>query len=359
MYENVCSVEYLEMADRIARRGKANRKDIIAFDEDRPGNIQALHEALVNKTFRTSAYTTFPVWEPKERIVYWLPYIDQVVHHSAMLELGPLLTAMFTKDTYSCIKGRGIHAASFALRDALKDIPGTQYCLKLDIQKFYPSVDHDVLKALLRRKIKDKDFLELLDEIIESASGLPIGNYLSIAFGNFYLAYFDHWIKEVLKVKYYFRYTDDIVILADNKPYLHQLLAKLREYLQQELKLTIKGNYQVFPVEARGIDFVGYPTFHKYVLLRKSIKKSFARMMARNYSRQSFMSYMGWLKYCNSLNLQLKLSHEKIQRPGHAIKVVRRQNRNERHPGQRNGRDRLPDRPEQTGYWQTMPDPSN
>lgn len=315
-------METLRVADSIARRGKTGRSDIVLFDQDHEGNLLAIHKSLVNRTFRTSKYTMFKVWEPKERKVYWLPYVDQVVHHAIMLNIGPVIMGMFTKDTYSCIKGRGIHAASYALRDALKDVHGAQYCLKLDIQKFYPSVDHDALKSLLRRKFKDNDLLDLLDEIIDSADGLPIGNYLSIAFGNFYLAYFDHVIKEIFKVKYYFRYTDDMVILADNKPYLHALLAKIRVYLQMELKLTIKKNYQIFEVSKRGIDFVGYRHYHTHVLLRASIKRAFCRMVARRLNRQSLASYEGWLKHANCLNLKQKIIHEKIQRPRGAIKTV-------------------------------------
>src|SRR6185436_15260850 len=106
---------------------------------------------------------------------------------------------------------------SFALREALKDVPSTKYCLKLDIKKFYPSVDHDILKQLLRRKFKDPDLLWLLDEIIDSADGLPIGNYLSQYFANFYLTYFDHWLKEEERIGPYFRYADDLVFLSPDK----------------------------------------------------------------------------------------------------------------------------------------------
>lgn len=338
LFQNICSIENLYLAERIARRGKSKRDDIIEFDKTKDEQILALHHDLVNKTYRTSAYKTFKVWEPKERRVYWLPYRDQILHHSIMLQLGPMFDAMFTRDTYSCIKGRGIHAASYALRDNLKDIAGTQYCLKIDIKKFYPSVNHDVLKALLRRKIKDQDLLELVDEIIDSADGLPIGNYLSIYFGNFYLAYFDHWVKEQLGVKYYLRYTDDMVFLAGNKQQLHKLLGRIRFYLQTELKLTIKKNYQVFPVarsrwsnHGRPINFVGYLHYQQHTGLRPSIKHACARMMKSRPNRQSIASYMGWLKHCNSLNLQHKLIHgnnsQEIQRARPAVKAVGRENR--------------------------------
>jgi retron-type reverse transcriptase len=263
---------------------------------------------LIGKTYKTSQYTTFTIYEPKERIIFRLPYFpDRIVHHAVMNILEPVFVSVFTADTYSCIKKRGIHAAANAIKLALKDNYGTQFCLKLDIKKFYPNVDHEILKQLLRRKIKDQDLLWLLDEIIDSAEGLPIGNYLSQYFANFYLTYFDHWLKEELQVKYYFRYADDMVILSDNKPYLHGILSEIHNYMQEKLKLEVKDNYQVFPVDDRGIDFVGYVFRHDYTLLRKSIKKSFARMLKRNKNPQSIASYRGWAIHCNSKNLLKKL----------------------------------------------------
>ena len=118
--------------------------------------------------------------------------------------------------------------------------------------KFYPSIDHEILKQVVRRKIKDKRLLWLLDEIIDSADGVPIGNYLSQYFANLYLAYFDHWIKEEKRIKYYYRYADDIVILGSDKNELHSLLHEIRAYLSDRLKLKVKRNYQVFPVDKSG-----------------------------------------------------------------------------------------------------------
>jgi retron-type reverse transcriptase len=313
LYKRICSIENLQLADLIARKGKAKQAGIIAHDKNRDANIQQLHEMLMNKTYRTSEYTTFTIFEPKERIIFRLPYFpDRITHHAVMNVLGPLFVSTFTADTYSCIKGKGIHAAARAVKRALKDVENTQYCLKLDVKKFYPSVDHDTLKQLLRRKIKDNDLLWLLDEIIDSTSGLPIGNYLSQYFANFYLTYFDHWIKEEKRIKYYFRYADDLVLFSDNKPFLHQLRAEITTYLQDNLKLTVKGNYQVFPVEKRGVDFVGYVFYHTHTLLRKSIKKNFARMLKKNRNAKSIASYNGWAKHCNSKNLMKKLLNEKL-----------------------------------------------
>lgn len=217
--------------------------------------------------------------------------------------LEPIFIKTFTINTYSCIKGRGIHKGLRDLNLALKDIDNTQYCLKLDIKKFYPNIDHNILKLLLKRKFKDQKLLNLLYEIIDSSKGVPIGNYLSQFFANFYLSYFDHYLKEILKVKYYFRYCDDIVILHNNKQYLHILRCDIQDYLKDNLNLEIKNNYQVFPVSKRGIDFLGYKSYHTHILLRKSIKLRFIKMVKYNKNKKSISSYNGWLSWCNSKNL--------------------------------------------------------
>jgi retron-type reverse transcriptase len=311
IYQRICTIENLQLADSIARKGKSKQPGVIEHDLNRDSNIQSLQTMLLNKTYRTSEYTTFTIFEPKERIIFRLPYFpDRIVHHAVMNIMEPIFVSVFTADTYSCIKGRGIHAAVNAVKKSLQDVQGTKFCL--DIRKFYPSVDHQLLKDLVRRKINDPDLLWLLDGIIDSAEGLPIGNYLSQYFANFYLAYFDHWIKEDKQVKYYFRYADDLVILSDDKPFLHRLLAEIKEYLMANLKLTVKANYQVFPVDARGIDFVGYVFYHSHTLLRKSIKQNFARMIAKRRNPKSIASYRGWALHCDSKNLVKKLLHEKI-----------------------------------------------
>lgn len=313
IYNQICSFDNLHLADMKARKGKKLQPAVQAHDRRRGCNIMLLHDMLRTNTYTTSEYVTFKVYEPKEREVYRLPYFpDRIVHHAVMNLLEPVFVSMFTADTYSCIKGKGIHGASRAVRKALNDQANTKYCLKLDVKKFYPSVDHDILKVQLRRKFKDNDLLRLLDGIIDSAPGLPIGNYLSQYLANFYLTGFDHWIKEDMRVQYYFRYADDIVVLAADKPYLHQLLSDIRMYLTEQLHLTIKENYQVFPVEKRGIDFVGYRFYHTHTLLRKGIKKRFAKMLATNRTAQSIAAYKGWLAHCNSKNLTKKLLNEGV-----------------------------------------------
>ncbi len=313
LYQKVCSIDNLNLADEIARKGKSNQYGIKVHDKNRSNNIISLQQSLINKTFKTSKYTTFKVYEPKERIVFRLPYYpDRILHHAIMNVMEPIFVSVFSADSYSCIKGKGIHGAARAVKRALVDTGNTTYCLKMDIRKFYPSVDHAILKNLLRRKIKDSELLWLLDEIIDSAEGLPIGNYLSQYFANFYLTYFDHWLKEVKRVQYYFRYADDLVIFSSNKKDLHNLLQEISIYLLQNLKLIVKGNWQVFPVDSRSVDFVGYRFYHTHTLLRKNIKKNFARMLAKRKNRASIASYYGWAKHCDSRHLMKKLLNEAV-----------------------------------------------
>jgi RNA-directed DNA polymerase len=315
LYEKIISIDNLKLADKKARKGKACQCGIQIHDRNQEGNIQLLHQMLGDHTYKTSPYDTFIVRDPKERLVYRLPYFpDRIAHHAVMNHLERIFVATFTVDTFSCIKKRGIHAASKAVQLALKDAPGTTYCLKMDIRKFYPSLDHEILKQLLRKKFKDTDLLWLLDEIIDSAPGVPIGNYLSQYFANFYLSYFDHWLKEEKKVRYYFRYADDLVILASSKQELHQLLADIRTYLHDQLKLEIKKNYQVFPVASRGIDFVGYVHYHTHTALRKSIKKACARKMAGKPTRETVASYNGWLSHGNCKHLKKRLFNDTSKR---------------------------------------------
>lgn len=313
LFDRIVDRNNIELADIKARRNKRNRYGILKHDKTHDLDNYILELLLKFGLYRTSKYDTFKIYEPKERIIYRLPYYpDRILHHAIMNIMESIWINIFTKDTYSCIKGRGIHFLLNNLTfDLRKDPNSTKYCAKMDIKKFYPSIDHDILKIIIRKKVKDKKLLFILDEIIDSASGVPIGNYLSQFFANLYLAYFDHWIKEELKVKYYYRYADDIVLLSDSKTQLKSWILAIKIYLKYILKLSLKDNYQIFPVASRGIDFVGYVSFHNYIKLRKSIKNNLKRLLNR-YTRgklnkesltKRISSYFGWLQHCDSKHL--------------------------------------------------------
>lgn len=279
-------------------------------------HLKEIQKSLVNKTFTTSEYEVYTIYDSgKEREIHKLPYYpDRIVQWAIMLQIEPIFIKTFIYDTYAAIPGRGMHLALKRLHKAMEDREATKYCLKFDVKKFFPSIDTEILKQLIRRKFKDKDLLWLLDDIIDSTNGqgVPIGNYTSQYFGNFYLTYFDHWMKEEKKCKYYFRYMDDIVILHHSKEHLHELRKEVEKYLRDNLRLTLKENWQVFPTYVRGIDFVGYRSFGDYTLLRKSTAKKMKRKMRTINKRghfkktdiNSIMSYKGWLEHCDAYNLE-------------------------------------------------------
>jgi retron-type reverse transcriptase len=311
LFDIIASTDNIRGAIADASKGKSRRKDVIAVNADIEKHIEELHQVLIAQVFINSPYETFEIEaKGKNRIIYKLPFFpDRVLHHCIVRVLQPIWIKQSIRDTYSSIPGRGVHDGVNRLKSALRDSIGTKYCLKIDIKKFYPSVNHDALKRDLRRTIKDEKLLSLLDVIINSAEGIPIGNYVSQWFGNIYLSRFDHYAKEVLKAKYYFRYCDDIVVLASNKEDLHDTLSHMRRYLSENLFLTIKENYQIFPVDARGIDFLGYRFFHRFTLVRKRIINEFKRKhrtISGKRFRQSMASYHGWFLHANTRRLTLK-----------------------------------------------------
>lgn len=326
LYEKIYDMDNLILAHEKARLGKGWYREVKMVNENPEYYLTLLQDMLINKTYKTSEYETYIKNDHgKEREIFKLPYFpDRICQWAVMLVIEPVLIKNFTKDTYSAIPGRGTHLCLNRMKDAIKADPeGTQFCLKMDVTKYYPSISHEVLKQKYRRKFKDPDLLWLLDEIIDSTKGdkgIPIGNYLSQYSGNFYLSDFDHWIKEDRRVKYYYRYMDDLVILCGDKESLHTLRKEVAAKLDSELGLKIKDNWQVFPTFVRGVDFIGYRTFEDFVLLRKSIAKEYKRKMT-HISRKvelgqemsesewcSFNSYKGWLNHCDSYRLYEKHS---------------------------------------------------
>ncbi len=312
LYARICDISNLRLAAENAARNKRRRDEVRDFFANLEANLLELHRLLIYRLYRTSAYEIFEKIEGKRRLIFKLPFRDRVVHWAIMQVLEPIWTPQFTADTHACIKGRGMHSLLKKLRaDLAADPEGTAYCLKLDIRKFYPTIDHEILKTVVRRKIKDPDVLWLLDEIIDSAEGVPIGNYISQYLANLYLSELDHLLKEVAGVRYYYRYADDMVLLAGDKPTLHGWLVLINDWLNEERRVDLKSNYQIFPVESRGIDFVGYVTFHTHCLARKKNKQGLCRELAKlrraGVPEAEIMlltaSRAGFMKHCDSKHL--------------------------------------------------------
>lgn len=209
LHDKLCTIENIEVADDNARKNKNKKYGINKHDKNRQYENEDLVDKLFNLKYKTSKYSLYKIYEPKERIIYRLPYYpDRIAHHAIMNVVKDIWTKSFIHNTYSCIEGRGIHLCANNLkRDLRKYYNETKYCLK----------------ECIRKKIKDKDFLIILDEIIDSTDnvrdisskltnkigiGVPIGNYLSQYFANLYLSELDHLCKEELKCKFYYRYAD-------------------------------------------------------------------------------------------------------------------------------------------------------
>lgn len=315
LYNKVWDLDNIREAHKNSRKRKTHYREVKMVDANPDYYFKQIQQTLKNKTYKTSDYEMFVKNDKgKIREIYKLPYFpDRIVHHCIMQVVEDIWMNSFIRDTYASMKNRGIHDGVNRVKQALKnDAENTQYCLQVDVKKFYPSIHHITLKNIIRKKIKDKDLLWLMDEIIDSnPKGVPIGNYLSQYFGNLYLNDIDHWLKETMQCKYYFRYCDDLVILDSDKTKLHKIRGELESKLAG-IRLRIKPNWRVYPVST-GVDFLGYRFYHTHTLLRTSLAKQFKNRLkeVRTHWHKMdalsiysiVMSYYGWQKYANAWNL--------------------------------------------------------
>lgn len=281
LYPYITHINNIKIANNKAKKGKRNRKEIARFVENEDEKLHEIQDILISQTFKSSEYKTFNIVDKgKEREIADLPYFpDRIVHWAIMNHIEKIFIKQFISTTYAAIPKRGTHTALKKLNTDILRNPNLKYCLKLDIKKFFPNIDKEILKQLFRRKFKDVGVLWLLDEIVDGypESGIPIGNYTSQYFGNYYLSYFDWWMKQEKKCKVYVRYMDDIIILGETKEELWELLEDIRVYLDKHLNLRVKENFQVFSIESRGVDFVGYKSYGYKITLRNETKRRMIR----------------------------------------------------------------------------------
>lgn len=308
LWHKVCDLENIRAAHHAARKGKSHYTEVKWVNANEEKALNAIQAMLLNKTFTTSPYEVEDRFDGRKmRTIHKLPYYpDRIAQHALINVCEGIWETSFIRDTFQSIKGRGTHDARKRVESAVRGVPGL-YALKFDIRKYYPNVDNNILKAEVRRKIKCRDTLWLIDNIIDSNQGLPIGNYTSQYLGNVYLSAFDWWIKQEICPVGYFRYCDDIVLLAHSAHDAHHMREKVFERLSRQYNLTIKSDWQVFPVDQRGLDFVGFVFTSKKTRLRKGIAKGVARKAKaiRKSSRHMTPyqiangagSYWGWCKH--------------------------------------------------------------
>lgn len=342
LYGNVFDMRNLELAHRNARKGKGWYAEVKNLEKDLHGGLKNIQHLLINHEYVTSDYEMFIKCEGnKERKIYKLPYYpDRIVQWALMQVVSPYIERHLIRDTYSAIPNRGIHDGLRRVQDAMywhKD--DCRYCLKFDVRHYYQNIVHDILFMQYCRMFKDEELLWLIHEIINSINtfdeedewemvladleviyscGVPIGNYFSQWSGNFYLSVFDHWLKEVIGIKYYYRYMDDCVILHGDKDFLHELRFEIEKYLWQVLHLRLKENWQIFPSYVRGVDYLGYRVFDGYTLLRKKTIKNikdnckYIGKKTRNGCLMSYSdfcslnSHLGWTEQANCFRFNQK-----------------------------------------------------
>jgi RNA-directed DNA polymerase len=319
LWAQICARENIEFAAEKAIKGKPLTKSRRHFLANSKQMIDDLQDSLNRESYQFGPLYSFTVHEPKEREIHCPNfYPDRILHHALMNIVQPLFMSRFTADTYGSIKGRGVTLLGQNLSLVLKKNPDWYY-LQVDIRKFYQSIDHDVAKEQISRLIKCKPTLRLYDSVIDAHSpGMPIGGYPSQYIGNLMLSPIDHWAKEVVRAKHYFRYMDDMLFIVPDKQAAHDMLKKLIPQVAN-LKLTIKNNARIAPITT-GIDFVGYKYYPTHTRLRKRIKqrmqRTVRRLRKRNASDRHFMrktaSHFGWCIHADCRNLLRTTLKDKI-----------------------------------------------
>lgn len=329
LYQEIYKFENLYKAYIKAHKGKRYKNEVLNFKMNLEGNLIELQNELIHKTFENGRYREFKIYEPKERVIMALPFKDRIVHHALCNAIEPIFENRFIYDSYACRQGKGTHAAADRTTSFLRKVSNkwdSIYCLKADIKKYFYSIDHTILKSLIRKRIVCKDTLWLIDKIIDSTAdpnelnpvGIPIGNLTSQLFANIYLNELDYFLKHELKEKYYIRYMDDFIILHNNKKHLWHLLDEIRGFLDSKLNLKLNGKTSVFPIN-HGIDFVGYRIWSTHRLLRKSSIKRIKRGLKRLQKdfnegkiplekvEATIMSWIGHSKHANTHRIRKKV----------------------------------------------------
>ncbi len=334
LWPQLIAFDNLWRAWRQARRGKSRSTGAVAFELNLERELLALQRELTDGSYQPGGYRLFTLYERKPRLIAAAPFRDRVVHHAVMNVIEPPLDRTFIFDSYACRRGKGTHAAVDRYQRWAQRYP---YVLKLDIQRYFPSIDHARLKAKLRRRIADPRVLALLERIVDGSPtnvagdpihfpgddlltplerrrGIPIGNLTSQFFANLYLDDLDHWLKEQRRVPAYLRYVDDMVLLADAKTELHDHHATLADYLTRE-RLRLHPRKAQVSRTRDGLNLLGYLVFPHQRRLRNDNGLRFRRRLrrfARAYAlgrlslaaiNPSVQAWLGHARHADTLGL--------------------------------------------------------
>ncbi len=335
LFEQITAFRNLLLAARKAQRGKRFGGATAAFNHHLEGELLRLQQELRSYRYRPGPPRQFAIYDPKPRLITAAPYRDRVLHHAVCNVIEPIFERTFIRDSYACRKAKGTHAAVDRLTQAMRR---NAYALQCDVSKYFPSIDHEILKQLLRRKIACRDTLWLLDLIVDTAPpqeqgsryfpgddlftpltrrrGIPIGNQTSQFFANVYLDPLDHFLKDRLRVRDYLRYCDDFVVLGQHKRDLWSVRQAVETFLASELRLALHPTKQwVRPVGA-AVDFLGYRVFPTHRRLLRTSGYRFQRRlraMQRAYAggritpeqvRQRVAAWLGHARHADTYGLR-------------------------------------------------------
>lgn len=319
--EKICTFKNAMAAFKKARKCKRYRPDVMRFEKDREANLIRAVEDLEDGTYTPGPYTVFKVFEPKERVIMALPFYDRVIQHMIVTFIEPIFEKRFIFHSFACRKDKGVHEASAILTKwlyKLEILEGKKiWAIKADIRHYFQSVNHEILKAEIRRYISDRRLLAILDRIIdnngiyEPGVGIPVGNLTSQLFANVYLNILDQFVKHELGIKYYIRYMDDFVILGEDPEELKRILARIEEFINTRLKLQLNPKTTIIYTK-NGVDFVGYRHWATMKLLRKAATRRLKQLLknfeegtiTEEYFDRSLASRLGHMEHADTCKLR-------------------------------------------------------
>ena len=330
LFEKIVDMDNLRYAFKRARKGKTWMKAVKAFELNLEENLLAIQKKLIDKTFTTSEYRIKYAYYPKFREIFVVPFNpDRIVQHALMAVVEPIWDKILIDNSLSCRTGKGVQKG-YELAALYTNT--NKYCLKCGISKFYPSINHDILYKIIERKIKCKDTLWLLKDIVYSygkqyntESNSPIGNYTSQWFGNLYLDIVDRLATQHFKVDY-IRYCDDFIFFSNDKTKLNEIKSMLPKFLMEQRKLRL-SKCELCPTKT-GLDFICYRFFpQRYILLRKRVAKNMKKRLLCIHKkldrggnplsikiRSVVASANGLLKRCNSHNFKKSVGFNSLLR---------------------------------------------
>lgn len=319
LFETAFSRQNIYLAYLDARQGKRTRRACFEFEQHLGERLESIYDALNSGTYRPDPYVEFIVTEPKRRVIHAPSFKDVIVQHAIYRTIYSIFNRSFIDQSFACRIGYGTHKAAKCARRYMRKYSGDDYILKMDVRKFFYSINRSILRKLVEAKIKDQRFVDvmMLYADMETPLGIPIGNLLSQICALIYLNPMDHYIKRVLKIKHYVRYVDDFLLIGLSRDECLVHRKAIVDFLQQRLGLQLSKS--TIAKIRKGVNFCGYRMWRTICVIRKYSLYKFKRMVMAE-KQAAINSLLGHAKATNSLKYMLKIIKEAVSH-GKAIQV--------------------------------------